>query len=100
MQKDLDEAKSNLVDLKSFLSEQQNYPKNDLIELLKSEKNIVLNELERKKKDKTYESKFESRALKIIDEAKRAKKQNIQQQSGLEASSQANIAANSSKELS
>ena len=99
-QKDLDEAKSNLVDLKSFLSEQQNYPKNDLIELLKSEKNIVLNELERKKKDKTYESKFESRALKIIDEAKRAKKQNIQQQGGLEAGSQANIAANSSKELS
>lgn len=99
-QKDLDEAKSNLVDLKSFLSEQQNYPKNDLIELLKSEKNIVLNELERKKKDKTYESKFESRALKIIDEAKRAKRQNTQQQGGLEAGSQANIAANSSKELS
>lgn len=76
---ELNTLQTKMVDLKSLLTEKPEYPHNKLFELLKSEKEIVLNELALKKKNKSYESSFESKALKIIEVAKQAKKQNIRQ---------------------
>ncbi|OCS32887.1 DEAD/DEAH box helicase family protein (plasmid) [Campylobacter fetus] len=73
-------SKEKIDDLGVSIKEQPKYPNNKLLELLKDEKKIVLNELDMKKKNKAYESNFESKALKIIEENKRIKKQEIKQE--------------------